>query len=785
MSQMSGGYSTRTKSEREFSYQATTTLKVHPLNVSVYGEVELDDKFVDSIKNFGVLEPILIARLSFDGANYSDYILSGHRRFAAAQKLGMKKVPVREWTASEGLRNPIALLDAEVRIIEANRQRIKTESQKDAEAAALLRIEKALAATRQQAGVRLNSDEGGKAVEKVAAITGESPDTVRKRSAIHDAKIPSEERNKQSTHAAFENLPKPTSCDICQQEFESKGAMSKHRRKEHADEMSNRKPSKPYEFLSPETLVTDAMKAQDEWGMTQIAGQAYLCTRCMAWFPQQSWNKHVREKHTHPIVQDSVRPCFKTSKSPNGHTMFVLLSWLQKSIRRGHLGDNYVDDALYAAVELDLTGFPNAVWNRLFIIASEDIGQADRLAIVETQALFLSYQHLRRTGNKHLPERLPLVDAVLRLAMAPQTIPSERKSRMVDHALNVVYNDRSKRTVPEYVFDKHVAGGTGGVEEFLDTESAAPIVDPDRWLEDAKRILVAKESGGAALKESVRESDPTMQAPVESVATWMRHGKPSTVEQCKAIQKKGARCQNESYENGYCGQHKAQAKDWIDYQPTFLSTKNSDGLFSFLNSQPLSPETGSCILEPTHDSLQWGPRQAYLKCVPENFRIKSSGEIPEFMMRLHNLIQEKYSAAFNSIQVNRHWNENSLVAPHSDNMHGDIVMLSVGAPRRFILRHKKDDKAKAARWKAGDIYFDEVLPHGSLLTIFKAHQFDLTHEMPKSDVPCGTRISIIWRYLTESVVKGPLGRGSLMAGSAEFKQAQQTFQTAAKSGVAA
>jgi replication-associated recombination protein RarA len=206
------------------------------------------------------------------------------------------------------------------------------------------------------------------------------------------------------------------------------------------------------------------------------------------------WKKSVE----HPAATKVERPCFKTAKSPNGHTTFELLSWLQKSIRRGHLGDKYVDDALYAAVELDLTGFPNAVWNRLLIIASEDIGQADRLAIVETEALFLSYQHLKKTGNKHFPERLPLIDAVLRLATAPQVIQSTRKSRMVDHALNVVYNERPSREVPEYVFDKHTPQGANkSVEDFLDSEAAAPIVDPDRWLEDAKRILVAKESGAA------------------------------------------------------------------------------------------------------------------------------------------------------------------------------------------------------------------------------------------------------------------------------------------------
>src|SRR6266404_411316 len=94
---------TRRKSEREFSHYKVDDLCAHPLNEQVYGPAKLDEKFLKSIRDFGILEPLLVARLSFDGANYLNYILSGHRRFAAAQKIGLKKVPIRWWSLDEGV----------------------------------------------------------------------------------------------------------------------------------------------------------------------------------------------------------------------------------------------------------------------------------------------------------------------------------------------------------------------------------------------------------------------------------------------------------------------------------------------------------------------------------------------------------------------------------------------------------------------------------------------------------------------------------------------------------
>ena len=211
----------------------TKRLRPHPLNAEVYGDSP-DPALVDSISKYGIMNPIISDR--------EKQILSGSRRWQAAGDLGIEKVPVLSLLGGSEISGDFDLI-SQLFLIESNRQRIKTESQKDAEAAALLRIERELAAVRQQAGVRQNSAEGGKAVEKVSKATGESADTVRKRAEIHAANIQPTVRNQMSANAAYENLSKATKCDICQQSFESKGAMSKHRTKEHADEMAKRKPS--------------------------------------------------------------------------------------------------------------------------------------------------------------------------------------------------------------------------------------------------------------------------------------------------------------------------------------------------------------------------------------------------------------------------------------------------------------------------------------------------------------------------------------------------------------
>src|SRR3954463_15325586 len=107
-----------------------------------------------------------------------------------------------------------------------------------------------------------------------------------------------------------------------------------------------------------------------------------------------------------------------------GYRCEEVASALQKCIRRG-----MEEDALFWATELDLSGFGEYVWKRLRIIASEDVGTADPCIAIGVRALYENWRDQRKKDDaKHAPERLFLVDAVIRLSQA-------LKSRAVDHAL--------------------------------------------------------------------------------------------------------------------------------------------------------------------------------------------------------------------------------------------------------------------------------------------------------------------------------------------------------------
>ena len=187
-------------------------------------------------------------------------------------------------------------------------------------------------------------------------------------------------------------------------------------------------------------------------------------------------------------------PDFRYATSPNGHTTWELKSWLQKSIRRG-----LEEDALYAAVELDLTGFPGAVWETLHHSASEDIGLADPNVCVVVGTLHGLWKHahgvIETASEDGAAERLYLVHAVLACVHA-------KKSRLVDNALTVAYGDHSKREVPSWAHDKHTDQGKKlghGFAHFFD--EAALLADKDgslhkpndAYAEKARAICIAKE----------------------------------------------------------------------------------------------------------------------------------------------------------------------------------------------------------------------------------------------------------------------------------------------------
>src|SRR5262249_41626756 len=112
-----------------------TDLKPHPDNHRIYGDTA-DAELIESIRSKGVLEPLLIT--------LDNLIVSGHRRWRAAQAAGLADVPVIVFPAADDL----AVLEA---LVESNRQRVKTNEQLGREGRALLEVEKERARRRQGA----------------------------------------------------------------------------------------------------------------------------------------------------------------------------------------------------------------------------------------------------------------------------------------------------------------------------------------------------------------------------------------------------------------------------------------------------------------------------------------------------------------------------------------------------------------------------------------------------------------------------------------------------------
>lgn len=160
----------------------TSALRPHPKNVEIYGD-EADDGLIESIRRSQWIKALVIT--------HDRRIISGHRRWDAAKKLGWERVPIEVF----GSDNELEILD---RLLRENVGRIKTGEQIGREALANETIEAELARQRMLAGKRTeptdpvqNSAQGGElpprrapaARERTAARIGVSHDTAKKAAA--------------------------------------------------------------------------------------------------------------------------------------------------------------------------------------------------------------------------------------------------------------------------------------------------------------------------------------------------------------------------------------------------------------------------------------------------------------------------------------------------------------------------------------------------------------------------------------------------------------------------
>jgi replication-associated recombination protein RarA len=136
-----------------------------------------------------------------------------------------------------------------------------------------------------------------------------------------------------------------------------------------------------------------------------------------------------------------------------GYSMYELISALQKDIRRGN---EY--KALFWAAKIESTNRKASItklWNRLKVIASEDIGPANPVMplIIETlEKQYLNAREERRNDSY----RLFLTDAITTLARS-------KKSRVNDDLLNIVYgriqHEDLRLPMPDYALDMHTSRG--------------------------------------------------------------------------------------------------------------------------------------------------------------------------------------------------------------------------------------------------------------------------------------------------------------------------------------
>lgn len=153
-----------------------------------------------------------------------------------------------------------------------------------------------------------------------------------------------------------------------------------------------------------------------------------------------------------------------------GYEFFEVSSAFQKSIRRC-----MEDESLYWAIELWNSNYKEYVWKRMLIIASEDVGLAEPQMATHIWSLYQIYTQLAKKKDKHCPEKLQFVQAVVMLARC-------KKSRYIDMILADKFMTHSKThlEIPEWAYDMHTRkgrkmgrSGRQGIKHFY--ESSAKI----------------------------------------------------------------------------------------------------------------------------------------------------------------------------------------------------------------------------------------------------------------------------------------------------------------------
>jgi alkylated DNA repair dioxygenase AlkB len=115
---------------------------------------------------------------------------------------------------------------------------------------------------------------------------------------------------------------------------------------------------------------------------------------------------------------------------------------------------------------------------------------------------------------------------------------------------------------------------------------------------------------------------------------------------------------------------------------------------------------------------------------------------PAALLPVRQRLADELDGAFNSVLANRYRDGCDYMGWHSDNESALgsrplIASLSLGAARRFVLKHRNEPSRK----------LELELPHGSLLVMGGDTQLNYKHSLPRTARPLGERINLTFRRI--------------------------------------
>jgi alkylated DNA repair dioxygenase AlkB len=175
------------------------------------------------------------------------------------------------------------------------------------------------------------------------------------------------------------------------------------------------------------------------------------------------------------------------------------------------------------------------------------------------------------------------------------------------------------------------------------------------------------------------------------------------------------------------------------FDPHFLSPEQADELFNVLKTQvPWS-----------HGQGPFGrpfPRLiAYYADPGVNYTYSGVTHQAqpwlEALAEVRRRVEEVAGAPFNSLLLNYYRDGQDRIGWHTDaepelGLNPIVPSVSLGATRRFLLRHKRTREQRV---------FD--MPHGSLLLMGGTCQHYWLHSLPKTRSPAGERINLTFRHI--------------------------------------